>query len=200
MTYTIVGLGNKGDEYRATRHNVGRIMLEKLRKKFGFSEWEPESKDEKKNKFLYAKGHIGKHSVTLVLPELFMNKSGVSIAPLITSKKKAENLVVVYDDIDLGFHDHKISYGRSSGGHRGIESIIKSLKTKDFVRVRIGIAPTTSSGKVQKPKGEEKVLQFLMGDFGKKEVEAFPIISRTINEIIETIVTEGRIPAMNAHN
>ena len=154
----------------------------------------------KKKGFLISKGKLGKHNVALIFPELFMNKSGVAIKPLITSKKKAERLVVVYDDIDLGFGDYKVSFGRSSGGHRGIESIIKSIKTKDFVRVRVGIAPTTPSGKIRKPKGEKKVLDFLMGNFGKKEINIIPKISKTINEILETIIEDGRVSAMNTYN
>ena len=151
-------------------------------------------------KFLISKGKVGRHSVVLLLPELFMNKSGTSIKSLITSKKKAEQLIVVYDDVDLGFSDYKISFGRGSGGHRGIESIIKSVKTKDFVRVRVGIAPTTPAGKVRKPKGEKKVLDFLMGNFGKKETETIPKIAHIINEILETIIERGRDSAMNVYN
>ncbi|MFC1733967.1 aminoacyl-tRNA hydrolase, partial [candidate division KSB1 bacterium] len=153
MSYTIVGLGNPGEEYKTTRHNAGRILLERFRKKNDFPEWTEEKKHGKKVEFLISKGKVGKHAVTLILPELFMNKSGASIKSLVassagggTSKKKAEQLVVVYDDVDLGFSDHKISFGRGSGGHNGIESIIKSIKTKDFVRVRVGISPTTPGG------------------------------------------------------
>jgi len=196
MSYTIVGLGNPGEEYKTTRHNIGRILVERFRKNFDFPEW---SEGTKKG-FLLSKGNIGNDSVILILPELFMNKSGTSIKPLITSKKKAEQLIVVYDDIDLGFLSYKISFGRGSGGHRGIESIIKNIKTKDFIRVRIGIAPTTPSGKIRKPKGEKKVLDFLMGDFGKKETEAVPKISRTLNKILEIIIKEGRVSAMNTYN
>lgn len=200
MSYTIVGLGNKGDEYKATRHNIGRMLVERFRKVHDFPEWQPDSNDEKKKKYLFSKGKLGKHEVLLILPELFMNKSGVSIASCFTSKKKLEQLVVVYDDVDLGFNDYKISFGRGSGGHRGVESIIKGLKTKDFIRLRVGISPTTPNGTVKKLKGEEKVLDFLMGDLGKKELESLPKISRMISEILETIITKGRSMAMNIHN
>jgi len=200
MLYTIVGLGNKGDEYVTTRHNIGRMLVEQFRKAHNFPEWQSDSKNEKKKKYIFSKGKLGKHEILLILPELFMNKSGVSVATCVTSKKKAEQLVVVYDDVDLGFNDYKISFGRGSGGHRGVESIIKSLKTKDFIRLRIGISPTTPSGKVKKLKGEDKILSFLMGNLNKKEIEILPKISRMANEIIETVVTEGRARAMNIHN
>ncbi len=196
MSYVIIGLGNPGDEYKTTRHNVGRIMVERFRKKYDFPMWS----EEKKKGFLISKGKIGKHTITLILPELFMNKSGNSIKSLITNQKKAEQLVVVYDDIDLGLSDYKISFGRGSGGHRGIESVIKSIKTKNFIRVRIGIAPTTVSGKIRKPKGENKVLGFLMGDFGKKEIKIIQKTSVTVNKILETIIEEGVVSAMNIYN
>lgn len=196
MSYIIVGLGNKGEEYKTTRHNVGRIMVERFRKKYDFPIWS----EEKKKGFLISKGKLGKHNVALIFPELFMNKSGVAIKSLITSKKKAEQLVVVYDDIDLGFGDYKISFGRGSGGHRGVESIIKNIKTKDFIRVRVGISPITPSGKIRKPKGDKKVLDFLMGNFGKEEIKTIARISKIINEILETTVEDGKVSAMNIYN
>jgi len=196
MTYIIVGLGNPGKEYEKTRHNVGRILIESFRKKNNLPEWE----NEKKKGFLISKGDIDEYKVALILPELFMNKSGVSIKSIITSKNKAEKLIVVHDDIDLGFLNHKISFGRGSAGHRGLESIIKAIGTKDFIRVRVGVSPTTPSGKIKKPKGEKRVLDFLMGDFSKKEMESIPKITNNVKKILETIVKEGRVSAMNIHN
>ncbi len=200
MSYIIVGLGNPGEEYEMSRHNTGRILVEKFAKKNGFSDWEVNSKDTKKKSYLVSKGKIGKHSVTLVLPELFMNKSGVTLKALVTSKKKAEKLVVIYDDIDLPFGSTKIAFSRGSGGHNGLESVIRAIKTKDFIRIRVGVAPTTPSGKLRKPKGEKKVLDFLLGDYRKKEMETIPKIAHTINKILETIIEEGRVSAMNTHN
>ena len=84
-----------------------------------------------------------------------MNKSGLSLKSAITNKKKAENLVVIYDDLDIPLGKFKISYGRGSGGHKGVESIARSIKTKDFIRIRVGIAPATPSGKVKSPKASK---------------------------------------------
>jgi PTH1 family peptidyl-tRNA hydrolase len=197
MTHIIVGLGNPGEEYEMSRHNAGRIMLERFRKKSDLPSWEKSSNA----KALYSSIKIGRHFIELILPETFMNKSGFSVSYAQKKHKiKPENIVVVYDDIDLPFGSVKVAFGRGSGGHRGLESIIRSIKTKDFVRIRIGVAPTTPSGKMKKPKGEKKILDFLMGDFGKKEKEIIPKISKTINEILETIVKEGRVTAMNTFN
>ena len=136
----IVGLGNPGKEYENTRHNTGRILINLI-----------EEKLDKNIKFF--------------MPDNFMNNSGVTVAKLIKSKKDLKDLIVIYDDIDLPIGRMKISFDRSSGGHNGLESIIKKLKSKEFLRIRIGICPVTPSGKMKKPKGEDKVIKFILGEF-----------------------------------
>lgn len=194
--YIIVGLGNPGDEYVNTRHNMGRIILEHFAKKNDFYEW----KDNMKLKALVSKGEVGKSKVTLVEPETFMNKSGLSIKPLIINKKKAEKLVVIYDDIDLPFGTFKISFNKGTGGHKGLESIIKQIKTKEFIRIRVGICPITPVGKLKKPKTEKKVLDLIMKDFTKNELNTIKKLSKKINEALEIIIKEGRVLAMNKFN
>ncbi len=196
MLYIIAGLGNPGEEYKNTRHNTGRIVLEYFRKSMGFSEWE----EKRKKKALFSEGKVGKGKVVLVEPNNFMNNSGKSILCVVTSVKKAEKLVVVYDDMDLPLGVIKISYNRGSGGHRGIESIIKSVKTKAFVRVRVGIASTTPTGKIKKPKGEDKILAFLMGEFKPKELDILKKVGKNVANVLETIVVEGKEKAMNVYN
>src|ERR1700733_6443483 len=150
MSYIIVGLGNPGEEYAETRHNTGRMLVQ-LFGKMHDAEW----KVDKKLSAQIAKVKIGKQTVTLVLPDTFMNNSGKSVKPLVTSIKSAEKLLVIYDDLDLPFGSAKISFNKSSGGHKGLESIIKNIKTEKFARIRVGISPVTPSGKIKKPKGEE---------------------------------------------
>jgi PTH1 family peptidyl-tRNA hydrolase len=149
MSYVLVGLGNPGPEYEKTRHNTGRIVLEIFRKKCDFPDWEPD----KKLKALVSKGKLGKAEILLLEPETFMNNSGGSVKPLITSKKKAESLVIIHDDLDLPIGSYKISFNRGSGGHKGVENIIKAIGTEGFVRVRVGISPVTPGGKLKKPSG-----------------------------------------------
>jgi len=196
MKFTIVGLGNPGEEYMHTRHNAGRLVVEAFEHMIGFGGFQ----EDKKSKSLVAKGSVGKHTATLVLPETFMNKSGSAVVTFIPSVKAAERLIVVYDDIDLPFGQLRISYGRGSGGHKGIESIVRSLKTKDFVRIRVGVAPTTPSGKIKKPQGEQKVHDFLLGEFTKKEQESLKSILKKTTAATETIIDQGRVPAMNQFN
>lgn len=194
--FIIVGLGNPGKEYDGTRHNTGRTLVEHFIKTHHFSE----PKADKKLKALVTTGEIKKEKIIFVLPETFMNKSGVSVKPLVTSAKKAETLIVAHDDLDLPLGALKITFGRGSGGHRGIESIIRVIKTKNFVRIRIGIAPTTPSGKIKKPKGEKEIVDFIIGAFKPKELEIIKKISKSVSQAIEAIIVDGRTTAMNRFN
>ncbi len=203
MQYVIVGLGNPGAEYAGTRHSVGRDLLARIAKRFGAAEW----KENKSAGALVAKGEVGvsknskkKSEATFVLPELFMNNSGKVVAKFVKSVKAAERLVVLYDDLDLPLGSMKISFGRGSGGHRGIESVMRALKTRDFIRVRIGIAPATPSGKVRKPSGEKAIVDFLMGKFRKPEEEKILKTGKRAGDVIKTIVAEGLARAMSEHN
>ena len=192
----IVGLGNPGEEYKETRHNTGRIILEHIAKSNDFSDW----KDNMKLKSLCSKGEIGKEKFDFMLPETFMNNSGNAVCQIIDDKKKLKNLVVVYDDIDLPLGSLKISFNRSSGGHNGLESVIKKVKSREFVRIRIGVSPATPSGKLRKPKGEEAVLKFLLGKYKEDELKEIKKISKKVGEIIEMIAGEGKDKAMTMYN
>lgn len=196
MSYLFVGLGNPGEEYENTRHNLGRIVLEYFRKKGDFSGWE----DSKKNKGLISKGILGKSKIVLLEPETFMNRSGLSIKSFVDNKKQAEKLVVIHDDLDLPIGTFKLSYNRGTGGHRGLDSIVKDIKTKELTRIRVGISQTTPTGKLKKPKGEQKILDYLMSDFSKKDLEILEKIKPKIVQAMEIIVEEGQQKAMNLFN
>ncbi len=204
MPFILVGLGNPGEEYKTTRHNTGRIVLESFRKKNGFSDWE----SDKKLKALVSEGTLrplgvarGKQQkVLLVEPETFMNKSGVSIAPLVKSKKAAESLVVIHDDLDIPLGSMKISFNRGSGGHKGIESIKRAIKTEAFVRVRVGISPATPSGKIKKPKGDKVVNDFILGGFTVREVEILKKVGKRAVDALAMIISDGREKAMSVFN
>jgi len=192
----IVGLGNPGEEYKQTRHNTGRMILENIAKSNDFGEW----KDNMKLKSLCSKGEIGKEKFDFMLPETFMNNSGNAVCQIIDDKKKLKNLVVVYDDIDLPLGSLKISFNRSSGGHNGLESVIKKVKSREFTRIRIGVSPATPSGKLRKPKGEEAVLKFLLGKYKEDELKEIKKISKKVGEIIEMVASEGKDKAMSLYN
>ncbi|MDP3763852.1 MAG: aminoacyl-tRNA hydrolase [bacterium] len=170
--YIIVGLGNPGEEYAHTRHNTGRLTLVYL-----------EKKELKGLKFVHL--------------DTFMNKSGEGVKKILGIKAdlpaearraKAGKLIVIHDDLDLPLGGLKISYGRGSGGHKGVESIIKAIKTKDFIRIRIGI------GK----KGEAE--KYILGQFKKSEMEVLKKVFKKANDAVQMIVEEGLAPAMTEFN
>ncbi|KKQ86598.1 MAG: Peptidyl-tRNA hydrolase [Parcubacteria group bacterium GW2011_GWF2_38_8] len=172
----VVGLGNPGEKYENTRHNTGRIMVGLVENKLS----------DMKIKFL--------------TPDNFMNNSGKAVAPLIKTKKDLKDLVIIYDDIDLPLGKMKISFNRSSGGHNGLGSVIKALKSEEFLRIRIGTSPATPSGKIRKPKGEKAVLNFLLGEYKKSELDELKKLSKKVAEALEIIFTEGKGKAMSLFN
>ncbi|MHB1118395.1 MAG: aminoacyl-tRNA hydrolase [Minisyncoccota bacterium] len=196
MQYLIVGLGNPGEEYVNTRHNVGRMVLEVFRKKNEFPEWSLD----KSVKALVSKGSFGKDKIILLEPDNFMNVSGKSVAPFVKNAKEAERTIVVYDDVDLPLGTMKISFNRSSGGHKGVESIIKALKTREFARLRMGICPMTPGGKPRKPKGEQAILEFIVGPFKKTEAEEIKKVTKKAAEALSLILIHGREKAMGEVN
>lgn len=192
----IVGLGNPGEEYAENRHNAGRIILELIAKKNDFTDW----RDDKKTRALFATGKLGTKKFQFVLPNNFMNNSGGSVKPLVKSKKDLEDLVVVYDDLDLPMGKIKISFDRGDGGHNGLADIIRVLKSREFLRVRVGISPHTPSGKTKKPLGEKPVLDFLLKDFKEAEFAELKKLSKKIAEALECYATDGKDKMMSLYN
>jgi PTH1 family peptidyl-tRNA hydrolase len=219
MSFIIVGLGNPGQEYEGTRHNTGRMMLFALAKEIGVVEAGDEHgaaaefKADKKLKALVARGEIGKgkkaESVTLIAPETFMNKSGLSVGSLVTTGgmtgakpnlKKAEKLIVIYDDFNLPLGSIRVSFNRSSGGHNGLESIIKAARTPAFVRVRVGVAPEKANGTAKVPHGEKEIEKFILSTFKPTEAAEIKKVAKNVIGAIETIIGESREKAMSIYN
>jgi peptidyl-tRNA hydrolase, PTH1 family len=185
--YIVVGLGNPGEEYVNTRHNVGRMVLDAFSKKNSCADWEIN----KKLNALETEGKAGKNKALLLKPETFMNKSGDSVKSLITSKKKAETLVVIHDDLDLPLGKIKISFAKSSGGHKGVESIMRAVKTEEFIRIRLGISGETAGGKIKKPQGEEKVIDSILGEFRKTETDELKKVIKKAVTGLEMVIADG---------
>jgi peptidyl-tRNA hydrolase, PTH1 family len=194
-SYLIVGLGNSGSEYEKTRHNAGRDVLEAFRMTNRGSEWTLSSH----SKALLASSEVSGVKVTLMLPESLMNNSGRELKREVEAFSRLPEVVLVYDDVDLPLGTLKISFGRSSGGHRGLESIIKQLKTRDFPRLRVGIAPK-KNGKVRKPSGEKAVIAFLLKRFTPTEGQVFKKVVKRACGALEMLVKEGYVHAMNEVN
>jgi PTH1 family peptidyl-tRNA hydrolase len=147
--YIVVGLGNPGDNYQKTRHNLGFLVLDNLG-----SDWQ------EKFDALICKTSISGNDVVLVKPQTFMNLSGKAVNQVM-SFYKANDLIVVHDEMDIDTGLIKISKQKNSGGHKGVQSIIDLIGTNDFIRIRIGIGRPNNiveNHVLGKPTQEEQTL------------------------------------------
>ncbi len=187
MALVIVGLGNPGKEYEKTRHNAGRAAVELIAKNNDFDEFV----FNKTSNALVSKGAIEGENATLALPETMMNLSGKAVAAFVKSPKAAKNLLVIHDDLDLPVGTIKMVFGRGSGGHKGVESIMRSIKTKDFARIRIGVAPAGKKNQAKKLKDEEKVIKLVIGKWKPAEEAAVKKSLKKAAEAVRLFATEG---------
>ncbi|MDP3697848.1 MAG: aminoacyl-tRNA hydrolase [Candidatus Taylorbacteria bacterium] len=166
----IIGIGNPDEQYKDTRHNVGFMMANYIAKKGDFGDFEIN----KKLNALTAKGKLGSSSVILAKPQTYVNKTGEVAAKLKNFYKvKPEQILVVQDDLDVPFGNTKISFDKNSGGHKGVESIMRALKTKKFYRLRIGLAkPALQKARQQSDKKrDEFVVKMVLSKFSPSEQE-----------------------------
>jgi PTH1 family peptidyl-tRNA hydrolase len=197
MAYVIIGLGNPGPEYAKTRHNAGRMVVELLAKKEGFDEFALK----KTAKASVVEDSIDGEKTVLVLPEVSMNLSGKVVPSFVKSVKAAKNLLVIRDDLDLPLGVIKMTgYGRGSGGHKGVESIMRALKTKEFAQMKIGISGATPKGKLKKPGSEEKVITHVIGKFSPKEELVLKKTLARAAEAARLFVSDGIDKAMLVAN
>ena len=185
--YIIAGLGNPGKQYAQTRHNVGFDTIDILADKYNISV------DTKKHKALCGKGMIEGQKVVLAKPQTFMNLSGESVRELVDFYKidPEEELIVIYDDIDLEPGQLRIRKKGSAGGHNGIKDIIRRLGTEKFIRIRVGVGA--------KPKDWD-LADFVLGHFSDSDRK---LVDEGINdaaEAVEMILSEGVDAAMNKYN
>ncbi len=179
---TIIGLGNPGKKYERHRHNVGFQVLDRL------------SQDFKGDKYTLSQRADYSENIRLVKPLTFMNESGKAAMAF-----DNDEIVVVYDDIDIPLGTVKCSYARGAGGHNGVQSIIDHLKRNTFFRIRVGVRPVHEEllPRIAPPDGFEK---FLLSDFAPMEAELREQgISRAI-EIIEALKTKSFDEVMNQYN
>ncbi len=176
MMYTLVPLGNPGEKYARTRHNVARILLAMI-----------------KDEVMKIKG------CEIMIPNSFMNESGVSVREYLKYHEGRE-IVVMYDDKDLPYGTFRISFDRGDGGHNGLKSIIEALQKKDFIRIRIGIAPKEVDGKDVKAPHGEKVQSYVLSTIREEEEELLRSIASRVLGAISVITKDGYIKAMEIYN
>lgn len=184
--YIIIGLGNPEDKYMATRHNIGFDAITRL------ADDNQISLNIKKHKAIYGAGYIKGQKVLLVQPQTFMNLSGESVRALVDFYKvEAEDIIVIYDDINLELGQLRIRKRGSAGGHNGIKSIIKHLGTDEFPRVRIGIG--------NKPEGWD-LANYVLSRFTQEENRILKDALKRTSQAIDVIIADGITEAMNRFN
>jgi len=183
----IVGLGNPGDEYRFTPHNIGFLVVDRVASERGV-----EIRN-RQCRALTARIQVGDEPVLLAKPETYMNLSGLSVRELVAEYelKPESDLIVVQDELDFPLGTLRIQTRRSSAGHNGIESIIGSLGTQDFLRIRIGVAPERKIADGQ---------SYLLSPFRKGDLTVVDGMIETAVDAVKAILTEGAAAAMNRFN
>lgn len=173
--FLITGLGNPGEELKDTKHNLGFAVLDQL---------DPDAKWQEKKAYsaLLAKTTIAGQEAVLVKPLTFMNNSGQAVKKIAKDFKiKPDKIIVVHDDLDLPIGGIKLSQNKNSGGHKGVQSIIDHIKSKNFIRIRIGI------GKTKK----EETAQFVLSAFSKKDSAAVKETIKQACQAVQEIASNG---------
>ncbi len=184
--YIIVGLGNPGIKYEMTRHNMGFLVLDNFASRHGISI------STKKHKALIGTGVVAGQKVVLVKPETFMNLSGDSVASVLNFyKEEIDNLIIVYDDVDLITGNIRLRERGSAGGHNGIKDIIAKIGTSEFKRIRAGVG--------LKPPFFD-LADFVLSNFAKDELEQLREGVIRSSEAIDEILANGMQKAMNKCN
>lgn len=184
----IIGLGNPGEKYANTRHNIGFMVVDKLARKLlplGKTEWRFNKKFNSQLSIIAKRqAPLINSQLILAKPLTMMNASGFAVAKLAHFYKiKTENLLVVHDDLDLSLGKVKMVVGHGSAGHHGIDSIAEHLGTNEFVRFRIGIGHPPKGDSRNINRGE--VIDYVLEDFsGKEAVEAKKAVKKTVKAII----------------
>ena len=184
--FLIIGLGNPGKAYAQSRHNVGFMVLDCLAERYGvaFNRYEQKA-------FLVK---VASEQGTLIFakPQTYMNLSGQSVGALVRFYKvPLEQLLIVYDDIDLPFGSLRMRPGGSSGGHKGMQSIIDRLGSQEIPRLRIGVG---------RPSGSRAAASYVLNEFSGREKLDLPLILDRAAQAVQDWIRFGLAEAMNRHN
>ena len=184
--YILVGLGNPGDKYARTRHNIGAMVVEKL-----LADGNVSLKSHKSG-CLIAESELGGERVVLARPTTYMNDSGRPVRELARwYKASPDHLIVVHDEIDLPFSEVRVKAGGGTAGHNGLGSIVAHLGTKDFPRVRVGVG---------RPPGRKEAAGHVLNEFSASERRELPDIIQRAADAVEEVLSVGVERAMNVYN
>ena len=184
--YLIVGLGNPGREYEETRHNLGFKVIDELGRRLGLTNFKT------KHQALVGETQLNDRKIILAQPQTFMNNSGQAVSAIMSWHKIAPSqLILIYDDADLEAGRIRIREKGSAGGHHGIESVIASVGTTEFARVRIGLGREDLTS---------DITHFVLQRIPPQQRELFNESFITAAEAVEEIVLNGVAAAMNKFN
>lgn len=190
----IVGLGNPGERYTRSRHNIGFMCVDHYAGKYGIRI------NKKQALSRIGTGEIHGYDVILAKPETFMNRSGLAVKRLQQKHQvRRAYLVVIHDDLDLPPGKIRIRPVGSSAGHKGITSVIDHMGRNDFARIRVGIGRPTGTD-VSTSAGDADIVAYVLGDLTPEEEETFREVIPRVGEAIDLILTEGLQAAMNKYN
>ena len=185
--WLVAGLGNPGPEYDRTRHNIGFRVLDRVAVELGAAKFK-----RGKASAVVAETRDGDTRVILVKPTTYMNLSGQAVAPLAKYyKADPERIVAVHDEIDLPFGQIQVKIAGGSAGHNGIKSLVSSLGTNEFVRLRIGVG---------RPSGRKEAADHVLDTFGKAEEKELPVVVAEACDAVLSILREGPERAQNRIN
>jgi PTH1 family peptidyl-tRNA hydrolase len=187
MTWVVVGLGNPGDRYRATRHNAGARVVEALTERAG--------ERLKKVRFLpleVAEIRVGGDRVLIARSLRFMNESGPSLASLAKKNRvPTEQVIAVHDEIDLPFGALRIKQGGSTAGHHGLDSLVAAMKSPDFLRIRVGVG---------RPPGRSDPMGYVLKPFSKQEDPDVPLLLDDAADAALSLVEKGLAATQDRYN
>ena len=184
LIWIIAGLGNPGRKYARTRHNVGFMVIEEVAERNGIAFTD-------KKACRIGRGSIAREDILLIEPLLYMNVSGPVVKGILSkSNSRPGNLIVIHDDLDMETGKVRIRKTGSSGGHKGIESIIQSIGSKDFIRIKLGIGREAGV----------PVEDFVLSKFKRGEISVIKDAIQKAADAVSLIIAEGADKAMNMYN
>jgi peptidyl-tRNA hydrolase, PTH1 family len=184
--FLVAGLGNPGEEYAATPHNLGFLVVDRLAARHGIR------LTRKECQALIGQGNIGGNTVLLAKPQTFMNLSGIAIKPLMQKNEVPPGgLILVYDELDLPWGSLRVKPGGSAAGHNGVTDVIARIGTQEFPRIRLGVHPgaALSSGK-----------DYLLSRFTRQQIETLDAFIDLAADAAESIIAEGVEKSMTKFN
>lgn len=186
MRWVVAGLGNPGDQYHRSGHNIGFMVIDRMAEKCGAR------LDRRKFKGVFGETRVGADSVILVKPQTYYNLSGECVGAILGYYKiSVERLIVVHDEIDLEPRQLRLKRGGGDAGNRGVRSIAATLGTPEFVRVRVGIG---------RPAPGEEAREHVLNTLSRADLEAFKASIARAAEAVEAVIISGLERAMNLYN